>query len=180
MISITLKIGTIMNNYMSSVGKKILRMVWGCFAVCFISAGQQVYAIKTKVASKTIDYNFDKTMSREVLENYLSRSISMEGMFNGRGDLADNIRMLKTTGAKFIGSTENIYPTWLNSITMVLAITPEKKRLARFLFGFGVTTKSHGLHIRANNIVAIGCTMPGIGYERQMQMDISKCLAAAP
>jgi hypothetical protein len=49
------------------------------------------------------DYRFDKTMSREVLENYLSRSISIEGLLNGRGDLDDNIRMLKTTGAKFIG-----------------------------------------------------------------------------
>jgi len=27
----------------------------------------------------------------------------MEGLLNGRGDLADNIRMLKSTGAKFIG-----------------------------------------------------------------------------
>ena len=42
-------------------------------------------------------------MSREVLENYLPRSISMEGLLNGRGDLDDNIRMLKSTGAKFIG-----------------------------------------------------------------------------
>src|SRR5665213_3791703 len=48
-------------------------------------------------------YQFDRTMSREVLENYLSRSISMEGLLNGRGDLDDNIRMLKSTGAKFIG-----------------------------------------------------------------------------
>lgn len=49
------------------------------------------------------DYRFDGTMSRVVLENYLSRSISMEGLLNGRGDLDDNIRMLRTTGAKFIG-----------------------------------------------------------------------------
>ncbi|HEX3720997.1 MAG TPA: hypothetical protein VH595_23850 [Verrucomicrobiae bacterium] len=48
-------------------------------------------------------YYFDKTISREVLENYLSRSITMEGLLNGRGDLDDNIRMLKSTGAKFIG-----------------------------------------------------------------------------
>src|SRR5256885_5235078 len=48
-------------------------------------------------------YQFDKTISREVLENYLSRSITMEGLLNGRGDLDDNIRMLKHTGAKFIG-----------------------------------------------------------------------------
>src|SRR5258707_15246290 len=49
------------------------------------------------------DYHFDRTISREVLENYLSRSISMEGLLNGRGDLDDNIRMLKDVGAKFIG-----------------------------------------------------------------------------
>jgi hypothetical protein len=49
------------------------------------------------------DYRFDGTISREVLENYLSRAISMEGLLNGRGDLDDNIRMLKETGAKFIG-----------------------------------------------------------------------------
>jgi hypothetical protein len=48
-------------------------------------------------------YRFDKTISREVLENYLSRSISVEGILNGRGDLDDNVRMLKNTGAKFIG-----------------------------------------------------------------------------
>jgi pimeloyl-ACP methyl ester carboxylesterase len=49
------------------------------------------------------DYKFDKTISREVLENYLSRAISVEGILNGRGDLTDNVRMLKETGAKFIG-----------------------------------------------------------------------------
>jgi hypothetical protein len=49
------------------------------------------------------DYRFDGSISRDVLENYLSRSITMEGLLNGRGDLDDNIRMLKGTGAKFIG-----------------------------------------------------------------------------
>src|ERR1039457_2940172 len=49
------------------------------------------------------NYGFDKVMSREVLDNYLSRSISMEGLLHGRGDLDDNVRMLKHCGAKFIG-----------------------------------------------------------------------------
>ncbi|WP_188554975.1 hypothetical protein [Edaphobacter dinghuensis] len=49
------------------------------------------------------NYDFHKTISREVLDNYLSRSISMEGLLNGRGDLADNIRMLTHIGAKYIG-----------------------------------------------------------------------------
>jgi hypothetical protein len=53
--------------------------------------------------STTRDYRFDKTISRDVLENYLSRSISVEGILNGRGDLDDNVRMLKESGAKFIG-----------------------------------------------------------------------------
>src|SRR5882757_3335935 len=53
--------------------------------------------------SSSRDYHFDRTISRPVLENYLSRAISTEGLLNGRGDLHDNIRMLNNTGAKFIG-----------------------------------------------------------------------------
>jgi hypothetical protein len=53
--------------------------------------------------AKARDYKFDATISREVLENYLSRAISVEGILNGRGDPGDNVRMLKETGAKFIG-----------------------------------------------------------------------------
>ncbi|MFO1501007.1 MAG: hypothetical protein U1G07_21890 [Verrucomicrobiota bacterium] len=49
------------------------------------------------------DYRFDGTISRGVLCNYLSRAITMEGLLNGRGDLPDNVRMLKSMGAKFVG-----------------------------------------------------------------------------
>jgi hypothetical protein len=49
------------------------------------------------------NYNFHEVISREVLDNYLSRSISMEGLLHGRGNLADNLRMLRTVGAKYIG-----------------------------------------------------------------------------
>jgi hypothetical protein len=48
-------------------------------------------------------YKFSRTISREVLQNYLSRAISMEGLLNGRGDFADNVRMLRHIGAKYIG-----------------------------------------------------------------------------
>jgi pimeloyl-ACP methyl ester carboxylesterase len=57
----------------------------------------------SQASAKPRDYHFDETISLDVLENYLSRAISMEGLLNGRGDLDDNIRMLKSTGAKFIG-----------------------------------------------------------------------------
>src|SRR5258705_8787912 len=64
-------------------------------------------SIAVAIAIMTIfhsrDYHFDRTISRPVLENYLSRAICMEGLLNGRGDLQDNIRMLNNTGAKFIG-----------------------------------------------------------------------------
>src|SRR5258708_30182410 len=48
-------------------------------------------------------YKFSRTISREVLQNYLSRAISMEGLLNVRGDFADNVRMLRQIGAKYIG-----------------------------------------------------------------------------
>lgn len=62
-----------------------------------------VLGLAMHCAAAERDYKFDGTISRPVLENYLSRAITMEGIFNGRGDLGDNIRMLKSTGAKFIG-----------------------------------------------------------------------------
>src|SRR5690242_8083382 len=55
------------------------------------------------ISTSPRNYHFDHTISREVLENYLERAITMEGLLNGRGDLDDNIRMLKNVGAKFIG-----------------------------------------------------------------------------
>ena len=48
-------------------------------------------------------YQFRRVISREVLGHYLSRSISMEGLLNGRGDFTDNLRMLRHAGAKYIG-----------------------------------------------------------------------------
>jgi hypothetical protein len=49
------------------------------------------------------DYKFDGKVSRPVLENYLSRSITMLDLLTGKGDVDDNIRMLRNTGAKFAG-----------------------------------------------------------------------------
>jgi hypothetical protein len=51
------------------------------------------------------NYHFDGKISREVLENYLSRSITMTEIYRSPGNLDDDIRMLKNTGAKFAGRT---------------------------------------------------------------------------
>jgi hypothetical protein len=49
------------------------------------------------------DYRFDSTISRKLLENYLSRAITMQNLLTGQGDFDDNLRMLKSIGAKYIG-----------------------------------------------------------------------------
>ena len=74
-----------------------------CLAVAGLLAGRCANAAETPPATRPGGYQFDRTISREVLENYLSRSITIEGMFNGRGDLDDNIRMLKSVGVKYAG-----------------------------------------------------------------------------
>lgn len=48
-------------------------------------------------------YGFDGTISRPVLEHYLSRSITMQGLVTGQGNFEDNLRMIRHIGAKFIG-----------------------------------------------------------------------------
>jgi hypothetical protein len=63
-------------------------------------AGTSVFAFG-KPASN--GYQFDKKISREVLENYLDRSMTIQSLLIGRGNFDDNLRMIRNTGAKFIG-----------------------------------------------------------------------------
>ena len=68
-------------------------IIWGVLLMTTVST--------TSAAGR--DYNFDGKISRNVLENYLSRSITMMDLLSGVGDVDDNIRMLKDMGAKFAG-----------------------------------------------------------------------------
>ena len=54
-------------------------------------------------SAKGADYKFNKKISREVLENYLDRSITIQSLLTGRGNFDDNLRMIKNIQAKFIG-----------------------------------------------------------------------------
>jgi hypothetical protein len=78
----------------TSFGISALAMVGGRFGWGF---GSGVERLTAK------DYQFNKTIARPVLERYLSRAITMEGLVSGRGNFADNIRMLRDLEAKFIG-----------------------------------------------------------------------------
>jgi hypothetical protein len=88
-------------SFVSVAGKSAalgLILAGGC-----LLALQPTQAAEAPSTRRPGGYKFDTTISREVLENYLSRSVSMEGLLNGRGDLKDNTRMLKGEGAKYIG-----------------------------------------------------------------------------
>jgi hypothetical protein len=80
----------------------ILAALWVCLT-CALNELAVPAAETAAPGAASAKYRFDQTISREVLENYLARSITMEGLLNGRGDLDDNLRMLKSIGAKFIG-----------------------------------------------------------------------------
>src|SRR5580658_752481 len=69
-----------------------------CLCVLLISG--EVYGLSGKRS-----YHFDGKISREVLENYLARSITMTEIYRSPGNLDDDIRMLKNIGAKFAGRT---------------------------------------------------------------------------
>src|SRR5437879_1640666 len=73
----------------------------GAVLVCLL-AGGLAWATDTNSAVRAGGFQFDRNISRQVLENYLSRSICIEGMLNGRGPLADDIRMITNCGAKYI------------------------------------------------------------------------------
>ncbi len=82
---------------------KLRGWAWGfLLAVCLL-AGHWTFAAESQASPRPGGYQFDGKISRQVLENYLSRANSMEGLLNGRGDLDDNIRMLKSIGVKYVG-----------------------------------------------------------------------------
>src|SRR6266705_1073558 len=88
-------------------------LAWFAIAA-FVLSGTALAADDQPVtaSSPARDYRFDGKISREVLENYLSRSVSFTELLhddlsqarNRRGvDPRDNIRFIQNTGAKFIG-----------------------------------------------------------------------------
>ena len=93
----------VMNNPCITAVRRAGCLTAVCLAASCLFDGYRLNAAEKQRTAPPGKHHFDKTISREVLENYLSRSITMEGLLNGRGDLDDNIRMLKSIGAKFIG-----------------------------------------------------------------------------
>lgn len=86
--------------------KQIVRLVAIQTALLFIASpccDGQAKPSQLKYVDGNRNYQFDRTISRPVLENYLARAITMSAVLHGIGNVDDNVRMLKHTGAKFIG-----------------------------------------------------------------------------
>lgn len=54
------------------------------------------------------NYSFDGSITREVLENYLSRSVTAANLVNS-STMKDVLRMLKNIGAKFLGRASGVW-----------------------------------------------------------------------
>jgi hypothetical protein len=65
------------------------------------------------VVPRASAYYIDGAISREVLENYLSRAISVEGVFNDRADLDDRRHLLPRPAALDLQPHRSRY--WLNA-----------------------------------------------------------------
>src|SRR5437764_7763236 len=89
-----------MKTRMLSARREFL-IVFTSFLIGFLP-GVAMTAEQVGSARRPGGYEFDRTISRPVLENYLSRSICIEGLLNGRGPLTDDIRMITNCGAKYI------------------------------------------------------------------------------
>jgi hypothetical protein len=62
-----------------------------------------VLVLVLPAAGQARDYRFDGRISPPVLSNYLSRAMTVLDLLTEKGDLADNLRMLRATGVKFAG-----------------------------------------------------------------------------
>ncbi len=116
----------------SGVMLLVLVMVSNTFIIFNPNAclwGKTIYKARMGVRS----YKFDGTISREVLETYLSRSITYSSLLDrsflegwAGGDLNDSIRCITNIGAKFIG---RVVFTW-NGENRLLNYINDSKQIA--------------------------------------------------
>jgi len=93
--------------------------------VCFFVIGIIAFSCEKKETPQTTGkYEFNQTISREVLENYLDRSMTIQSLLIGRGDFNDNLRMIQNTGAKFIGRA---VCQWANEDKMLANFEKERE-----------------------------------------------------
>lgn len=90
------------------------------------------------------DYKFDGKIARPVMENYLSRSITMLDLLTGHRNVEDNIRMLRNTGARFAGRAIYLWGGDVNICHILWSLTTgartncrDRQIAACYLIGVG-------------------------------------------
>jgi hypothetical protein len=86
-------------------GKLIVKRILALSLPGLLCANAFAPAAETNSVSRPGRFEFDRTISRQTLDSYLSGSVTMEGLLQGRGDLDDHICMIKHIGSKYIGRT---------------------------------------------------------------------------
>ncbi len=90
-----------------SFGATLMSRRWKLTKHKYLRAGISLCLLLTAVDVPRLygerNFRFSGELSRETLESYLSRSITMAELYRSPGNLDDDIRMLKNIGAKFVG-----------------------------------------------------------------------------
>lgn len=58
-----------------------------------------------------MDFTFEKAIPKEILENYLSRSVTAAGLYEST-TLEDDLRLIKELGIKFLGRASGVWYMW--------------------------------------------------------------------
>jgi hypothetical protein len=64
---------------------------------------QALLLVSLSTAAAEREYLVDGRISRQTLENYLSRAVTFSEFLHGKGNAQDNLRFLTNTGAQFVG-----------------------------------------------------------------------------
>ena len=66
-----------------------------------------------------MNFTFDGNISREVLENYLSRSVTAAGLYESK-TLEDDLRAIREMGVKFLGRASGIWYMTMATLPILL------------------------------------------------------------
>ena len=100
-----------MDDHVNQDAGRICRLAAVCLLAGSLFGGLWTADAATPATGRPRDYRFERTISREVLEDYLDRSVTMAyflvtGEPEGNREYRyrdDDVRLIQNIGAKFIG-----------------------------------------------------------------------------
>jgi len=103
--------GTLVDDHVNQDAGRICRLAAVCLLAGSLFGGLWTADAATPATGRPRDYRFERTISREVLEDYLDRSVTMAyflvtGEPEGNREYRyrdDDVRLIQNIGAKFIG-----------------------------------------------------------------------------